>query len=130
MIGWVKLHRKLINWEWYNDANTMRVFIHLLLKANRKKGSFRGVSIDVGEVYTTERNLASELGMTRGQIRHALSNLKTTQDTTTKPTARGTVLQVINYKLYQETTQSTTTKQPAVQPLTRSKEIKKREKDI
>ena len=32
--GWISLYRKFTEWEWYTDANTMRVFLHLLLKAN------------------------------------------------------------------------------------------------
>lgn len=130
MKGWVKLHRKLVNWEWYNDANTMRVFIHLLLKVNRKKGSYKGVEVGCGKALIGERKLALELGLTRAKVRRALFNLKTTQDIATESTAKGTVLQVINYNLYQETTHNTTTESPKEQPLTRSKEVKKKEKRI
>lgn len=36
MDGWIKLHRKLINWEWYQDTNVKVVFLHLLLIANHE----------------------------------------------------------------------------------------------
>jgi hypothetical protein len=31
--GFVRIYRSLLNWEWYDDANTMRVFLHLILTA-------------------------------------------------------------------------------------------------
>lgn len=33
-IGWIKLHRKFTDWEWYHDRKVKEVFLHLLLKAN------------------------------------------------------------------------------------------------
>ena len=32
--GFVALPRGLTSWEWYEDANTTRLYIHLLLTAN------------------------------------------------------------------------------------------------
>ena len=40
--GWIKLHRKFKEWEWYQDENTKSVFIHLLLDANHKDKKWRG----------------------------------------------------------------------------------------
>ncbi len=28
--GFIKLHRKIIDWEWYDDINTKTLFIHIL----------------------------------------------------------------------------------------------------
>ena len=35
--GWIKLHRGFTDWEWYQDANATRLFLHLLLTANHKQ---------------------------------------------------------------------------------------------
>jgi hypothetical protein len=32
--GYIKLYRSLLKWEWYDDSNVFRVFMHLLLTAN------------------------------------------------------------------------------------------------
>ena len=32
--GFIKLFRQILDWEWYDDLPTCRLFIHLLLKAN------------------------------------------------------------------------------------------------
>jgi hypothetical protein len=42
MIGWLKLHRKLLQWEWYPDVNVRLVFIHCLLKANYEDKHWKG----------------------------------------------------------------------------------------
>ena len=46
--GFILLHRKLLEWEWYTDHNTKMVFIHCLLKANFEKKEWRGVVIERG----------------------------------------------------------------------------------
>ena len=40
MSGWIKIHRQILEWEWYSDTNTFRVFLHLLLKANHKEKKY------------------------------------------------------------------------------------------
>ena len=34
MIGWIKLHRTLKDWEWYDDINATRLLVHLLISVN------------------------------------------------------------------------------------------------
>ena len=45
MEGWIKVHRKLVDWEWYNDINVKVVFLHLLLTANHKEKQWKGQTI-------------------------------------------------------------------------------------
>ena len=40
--GFIKIHRSLLEWEWYQDTNTKTVFIHLLLTANYKDKNWKG----------------------------------------------------------------------------------------
>jgi len=34
--GWLKLHRKFKEWEWYQDSKMVHLFIHLLVTANHQ----------------------------------------------------------------------------------------------
>lgn len=43
--GFVKLHRKLIAWGWYQDYVVKDVFLHLLLTANFKDSQWRGITL-------------------------------------------------------------------------------------
>jgi len=55
--GWIKLHRKLLDWEWYDDVNTTRVFLHLLMVANHKDNNWRGITIKRGQKLTSLSSL-------------------------------------------------------------------------
>ena len=61
--GWIKLHRKLLEWEHYSKPVTRSLFIHLLLVN------------DSGIVTATRKSLAKELGFTEQEVRTALKNL-------------------------------------------------------
>jgi hypothetical protein len=114
--GWVCLHRKLLEWEWYDDANTMRLFIHCLLRANHEDKSWRGITIEKGSFITSRDVLSAELGLSVMQIRTALRKLKSTNEITIKTSPQHTVITVINYHKYQsgnqQDNQRVTNKQP------------------
>ena len=40
--GWIKIHRKIIKWEWYQDLPTKSLFFHLLLTANIEDKKWQG----------------------------------------------------------------------------------------
>ena len=43
--GWIKLHRQFLEWEWYDEPNCTRVFLHCLLKANHKDKRYSTTSV-------------------------------------------------------------------------------------
>jgi len=130
MSGWIKIHRKITDWEWYNDINTFRLFMHLILKANHKARNYRGVNIELGCLMTGRELLSKETGLTIQQIRTCLERLKSTNEITIKTTKQGTIIQVLNYKKYQVSTNEITTEQPqSNQQVTINKNLKK-EKEV
>lgn len=76
MSGWIKLHRKITEWEWYGDANTFRVFMHLLLTANYEDKQWRNIDVKRGQIITGRMELAQTLSLSERQIRTALDKLK------------------------------------------------------
>ena len=100
--GWVKLHRQLLDWEWYNDVNTTRVFLHLLLVANHKDNNWRGIEIKRGQRLTSISGLASETNLSIKNIRTSIKRLKSTNEVASHSTAQHTVFTMINYDLYQD----------------------------
>lgn len=100
--NFIKLSRKILDWEWYTDEHTKTLFIHCLLKANWKKGSFRGVSVKRGEFITSLQNLANETGLTVKQIRTAIRHLENTGEIKSKNIKFGRLVVVVNYDLYQQ----------------------------
>jgi hypothetical protein len=133
MSGWIKIHRKVLDWEWYDDANTFRLFMHLILKANHKDRSYRGVMVNTGSLLTGRELLSKETGLSIQQVRTCLERLKSTNEITIKSTKQGTIIQIVKYKDYQIATNEITTKQPTSnQRVTTNKNVEneKNEKNI
>ena len=115
--GWIKIHRKFQNWEWYQDGNTMRVFLHLLLTANHKDIKWRGSIIKRGQVLTGRKKLAKALKLTEDQIRTAIKHLKSTNEITSTITNRYTIITICKFDDYQTTlTNESPTKSPTNSP--------------
>ena len=112
MSGWIKIHRQILEWEWYSDNNTFRVFLHLILKANHKEKRFKGLELKIGTVITSRDILAIETGLSVRQIRTALDKLKSTNEVTIKTSSQGTIIELVNYKKYQLTTSEATNERP------------------
>jgi hypothetical protein len=112
MEGWVKLHRKFLEWEWYDKSETVHLFLHCLLKANHKDKSYRGKIIKRGSFLTSRELLSSELGLSQRQIRTSLNRLKMTNELTINSTRKGTIIQVVNYSKYQVKTKQETDNRP------------------
>lgn len=133
MSGWIKLHRQIINWEWYTDHNTFRVFLQLLLTANHKDKKFKGMELKAGTIVTSRDLLAIATGLSVRQVRTALNKLKTTNELTIKTSPQGTIIQIVNYIKYQVETNEMTNERPTSdQRATTNKNVKniKNEKNI
>ena len=132
-VGWIKLHRQILNWEWYSDTNTFRLFLHLILTANYKDQKHQGKLIKKGTLITGRDKLSIETGLSVREVRTCLERLKSTNEIAIKSNSKGTEIQVVNYDKYQIETSETTNKQPTNdQQTTTIKEYKenKEEKEI
>lgn len=114
--GYIKLHRSLIDWEWYDDINVCRLFIHFLLRANHADRAWRGQIVRRGSFITSREKLSAETNLTVQQIRTAIFKLKSTNEITSKTTNRNTTITINNYNFYQELTNEITSNSPEPQP--------------
>lgn len=99
--GWIKLHRKLQEWEWFNDSKVVHVFIHCLLSANHKSKKWRGITIDSGQFISSQQHLSDALGLSIRQIRTVLDKLKSTGELTVKTTNKYSIISITNWESYQ-----------------------------
>lgn len=99
--NYIKINRKILEWEWYQDINTKVLFFHMLLKANWKEGKFQGTTVPRGSFISSINKLATETNLTEREIRTAISHLKSTGEVTSKATNKFTVFTVFNYDSYQ-----------------------------
>ena len=127
--GFVKLHRKMVEWGWYSDCVVKDVFIHLLIVARYTPGKYMGYDLKAGQAVIGRKKLAAELGFSEQQIRTALRKLESTGEITTFSTNRFTIVTVENWEFYQcsgeSNNQQITNEQPTDnQQITTSKERK------
>lgn len=98
---WLKLYVKFLNWEWYTVGNTKDLFLHLLLKANKKDGKWQGIEVKRSQHVTSLQKLSEETGMSIAQVRVALRNLKKTKEIADESHTKFRLITVLNYEHYQ-----------------------------
>ncbi len=127
--GFIKIHRRMLKWEWFSDVNTTHLFIYLLLIANWEDKKWQGLLIKRGQVVTGRKKISKDTGLTEQQVRTSLKKLILTNNITSKTTNKYTVITIENYDLYQQNNQQpnqqVTINQPTNnQQVTTTKELK------
>lgn len=99
--GYIALHKKILDWEFFKDSNTFHVFMWILLNANYADGTVGIYKVKRGEVLTTYGQIASETGLTYDKVRTAISHLKIPRTITIKKHPKNIVISVVSYDRYQ-----------------------------
>lgn len=97
MSGWIKLHRSLKDWEWYDDHNATRLLLHLLLSVNYEDRIWKGQTIKAGTIVTSWENLAKEVGLSVKQIRTAMDKLERSQEVTRYTTNKWQAVSLVKW---------------------------------
>lgn len=103
MGGYIKIDRKILDWEWWRDINTYRLFTYMLLKANWKPGEFNGIVIPRGSFVSSISRLSEETNLTVSEVRTALKHLLDTGEVSSVSNNKYTIYKVNNYCSYQNT---------------------------
>lgn len=101
MEGWIKIHRKIIKWEWYKTPNMYHLFSHLLLNANHDDGKWQGIDIKKGQLITGLKSLKAETGINTQSLRTCIKRLKSTGEITVQVTNKYSIITICNYEEYQ-----------------------------
>jgi hypothetical protein len=102
MNGWIKLHRKFLDWEWFKDSNMVHLFLHLLLSANHEPRKWKGVDILPGQIVTGRHSLSDDTGISERSIRTCLTRLKSTSELTIKSTNKYSIITITKWSSYQK----------------------------
>lgn len=100
--GFVVLHRKMLDWQWYKNSNTKSVFIHLILTANIKDLRYMNQTVERGSVITTIEKIKNETGLSVKAVRTALEHLKSTGEISIKTTNKFSVITIEKYSFFQD----------------------------
>lgn len=101
MEGWVTLHRKFLQWEWFDIPEMVKFFIYLLLMAGHSERKYRGIQLQRGQIITSTPIMMKDTKLSEQQIRTCIKRLKSTGEITCKSTNKFTIITICNYDRYQ-----------------------------
>lgn len=99
--GYIKLHRKMLDWGWYQNQNVKDLFIHLLLIANFKESQFEDMTVYPGQIITSINSLSKATGLSQKSVRNALGKLEKVGVLGKQSTNRFTLITIENWTSYQ-----------------------------
>lgn len=118
-MGFVQLSDDLSSWEWFNDKNTVYVYIRLLLGASWGERDYKGVHLQRGQLVISQREFADKCGISRQELRTILDRLIATHKITQTSTHKFSLITVVEYDCATQTpTRNAPGKQPTINPPT------------
>jgi len=107
MSGWIKIHRKFLDWEWFNKSEAVHLFVYMLLKANHKDGKWQGIEVKRGQFISSLGNISNATGISIQTIRTILKKLEKTNEIELKSTSQFTIVTICKYECYQDQEEDT-----------------------
>ena len=99
--GWIKIHRKILDWEWFDKAEMVKLLIMFVCKANIEDKEWQGMVVRRGQFITSLDKLSAESGFSKQKIRTCLKRFENTKEITIKSTNKYTIVTICNYESYQ-----------------------------
>ena len=103
----IKLDRSITKWRWFQDRNTLQLWLYILINANITDYGFEDITVHRGELVTSYDSLSKSTGQTVKELRTALGHLIKTGEVAIRKYPKFSVISVINYNLYQGSGQAT-----------------------
>jgi hypothetical protein len=104
-VGYIKLHRKILNSKIFKDSYTLQIWIVLLLKASHSSNTWtynkREYSVKPGELFTCIDSISQDTGINRNKVHYAIKKLKIKQMIKVKSTPYGSHIEIVKWKDYQ-----------------------------
>ncbi len=122
MNGWIKIHRKFLDWQWFDKPEAVKLFIYLLLRANHKDGYWQGHEIKKGQFITSAQTISNDTKLSLQTIRTLLKKFELTNEIVVKSTNKFTMLTICKYECYQDEN-DTTNKQLTNKQQTTNKQL-------
>ena len=133
MEGWLKLYRKILDWEWADDPNMVALYVRLLCMASRTDCNWHGIDVSRGQIITSLAQLNMKSGISIQKLRTCLKRLEKSGEITSRSTNQYRLITLCNYDTYQSekkpankrsNKQSTSEQQASNNQSTTSKEYK------
>lgn len=104
--GYIKLYRKIVNWEWFDNSYMVHLYLYLIIYANTQDRRWHGDIIKRGQLLTSVSRLHDETNIPISTIRRCLKRLEKTGEIIVKATNRFSTITICNYDSYQANEQT------------------------
>lgn len=84
-LPWVKLHRSMLEWEWYGSKEARLLFLHLILSAHDGAWRHFGAEMPTGTLVTTYAELAAEVGISTRTVARLMGLFTRSGEVTEEP---------------------------------------------
>ncbi|WP_028376020.1 hypothetical protein [Leeuwenhoekiella sp. MAR_2009_132] len=100
--GWIKLHRSLSEWEWYDDINARILLIHLLISVNYEDKKWKGLMVKKGSMVLSWSTLSKGCGLSIKQCRTAMQKLEESGEVARNTASRFQVVNLVKWDKLQQ----------------------------
>lgn len=99
--GYIKLYRKILDWEWFDNSYMVHLYLDLILNANIQDKRWHGEVIKRGQLMTSISRLHDETNIPVSTIRRCLKKLENTGEITIETTNKFSLVTICHYDCYQ-----------------------------
>ena len=124
MDGYILIHRKIVDWQWYQDINTFKLFIDLLLDTNYEDSKKGFVTIKRGQCLTSLKRMSARTGLSYQQIRTSLLKLEKSGEINKQITNKYSIITINKWDDYQISNKQLTSNQQTTNNIKEYKEYK------
>ena len=100
-LGYIKLHRKILDNGVFADAELLKVFIWCILKANTTPNVVYGRKVDIGQFITGRITAAEELRLKLSTVYKRIQVLQKQGYIKISSNTKNSLITVVNFKSYQ-----------------------------
>lgn len=112
-IGWVKIHRKILDKGWYKNSKYVHLWLHILLKANHEGKEFfwsgETRQLTPGQFITGRKTLSQETGLPETTIERILEVFEKEGQIGQQKNNKFRLIDIRNWHLYQKADNKRTT---------------------
>lgn len=100
-VGWIKLYRKIQDWNYYKETGMLHVFIHLLLNAVFIKS--QDATLERGQLVMSKNAIRKDTGLSIGKVKTCLQKLESSGEIQIAKdhSSRTNLITVTKYSHYQ-----------------------------
>ena len=99
--GWIKIHRSLLNWEWWDDPVMVKAFLCMLFLCSTQVRRHHGRELAPGQFVTSRQMLAAFIGISEQQVRTVIRRMRQTGEIIVESTKQQTLISIVHWDEYQ-----------------------------